>query len=34
LSGAIAVALLRTHVRRTELFSLVVGFGGVTAILW
>jgi hypothetical protein len=34
LSGAIAVALLRTHVRRTELFSLVVGFGAVTAILW
>jgi len=34
LSGAIAVALLRTHVKRTELFSLVVGFGGVTAILW
>jgi hypothetical protein len=34
LSGAIAVALFRTHVRRAELFSIVVGFGGVTAILW
>jgi hypothetical protein len=34
LSGAIAVALLRTHVRRTGLSSLVVGFGAVTAILW
>ena len=34
LSGAVAVTLLRTHVKRAELFSLVVGFGGVTAILW
>jgi len=34
LSGAVAVALLRTHVGRAELFSLVVGFGAVTAILW
>jgi hypothetical protein len=34
LSGAVAAALLRTHVRGAELFSLVVGFGGVTAILW
>jgi hypothetical protein len=34
LSGAVAVALLRSHVKRAELFSLVVGFGGVTAILW
>jgi hypothetical protein len=34
LSGAVAVALLRGHVKRAELFSLVVGFGGVTAILW
>ena len=34
LSGAVASALLRTHVKRAELFSLVVGFGGVTAILW
>jgi hypothetical protein len=34
LSGALAVTLLRTNVKRMELFSLVVGFGGVTAILW
>lgn len=34
LSGAVAVALLRTPVKRAELFSLVAGFGGVTAILW
>ena len=34
LSGALAVALLRTRIRGAELFSLVVGFGGVTAILW
>jgi hypothetical protein len=34
LSGAVAAALLRTHVKGAELFSLVVGFGGVTAILW
>jgi hypothetical protein len=34
LSGAFAAALLRTHLNRAELFSLVVGFGGVTAILW
>jgi hypothetical protein len=34
LSGAVAAALLRTHVERAELFALVVGFGGVTAILW
>ena len=34
LSGAVAVALRRTHVKRMELFALVVGFGGVTAILW
>src|SRR5436190_23346001 len=32
LSGAVVAALLRTNVERTELFSLVVGFGGVTAI--
>jgi hypothetical protein len=34
LSGAAALALLRTPVRRLELFALVVGFGAVTAILW
>ena len=34
LSGAAAVALLRTHLERLALFALVVGFGGVTAILW
>ena len=34
LSGAVAAALLRTHVKRAELVSLVAGFGGVTAILW
>jgi hypothetical protein len=34
LSGAVALTLLRTDVRRVELFSLVVGFGAVTAILW
>jgi hypothetical protein len=34
LSGAVAVTLLGTQVRRWELFSLVVGFGAVTAILW
>jgi len=34
LSGAVAAALLRTRVNRAELFALVVGFGGVTAILW
>jgi hypothetical protein len=34
LGGAFAAALLRTHVRGAELFALVVGFGGVTAILW
>jgi hypothetical protein len=34
LSGAVAAALLRTRVRPVELFSLVVGFGAVTAILW
>jgi hypothetical protein len=34
LSGAVAIALRRTHVESVELFSLVVGFGAVTAILW
>ena len=34
LSGAVAAALSRTHIRGAELFGLVVGFGGVTAILW
>jgi hypothetical protein len=34
LSGALAAALARTHIRGLELFGLVVGFGGVTAILW
>src|SRR5919204_4795656 len=34
LSGALAVALRRTRIGRGELFSLVVGFGAVTAILW
>jgi hypothetical protein len=34
LSGAVAAALVRIHVERGELFALVVGFGGVTAILW
>jgi hypothetical protein len=34
LSGALAAALVRTRIRGAELFGLVVGFGGVTAILW
>jgi hypothetical protein len=34
LCGAFAAALLRTNVNRLELFALVVGFGGVTAIGW
>jgi hypothetical protein len=34
LSGALAAALARTDIRGAELFGLVVGFGGVTAILW
>jgi hypothetical protein len=34
LGGAVAAALRRVDVKRAELFSLVVGFGGVTAILW
>ena len=34
LSGALAAALARTRIRGPELFGLVVGFGGVTAILW
>ena len=34
LSGALAAALARTHIRGLELFGLIVGFGGVTAILW
>ena len=34
LSGALAVALARTGIGLSELFGLVVGFGGVTAILW
>jgi hypothetical protein len=34
LGGAVAAALRRIDVKRAELFSLVVGFGGVTAILW
>lgn len=34
LSGAVAVMLLRRHVKQAELFSLVVGVGAVTAILW
>jgi hypothetical protein len=34
LSGALAVALRRTRIGRIELFSIVVGFGAVTAILW
>ena len=33
-TGAVAAALARTHVNRAELFAIVVGFGGVTAILW
>jgi hypothetical protein len=33
-TGAVAAALLRTDVNRAELFAIVVGFGGVTAILW
>jgi hypothetical protein len=33
-TGAVAAALARTHVNRWELFAIVVGFGGVTAILW
>lgn len=34
LSGAVAAALLRTHVGRADLFGLVAGVGVVTAILW
>jgi hypothetical protein len=34
LTGAVAAALSRTRVKGAELFSIVVGFGGVTAILW
>jgi hypothetical protein len=34
LSGALAAAVARTHIRGAELFGLVVGFGAVTAILW
>ena len=34
LSGAFAAALARTYIRGAELFGLIVGFGGVTAILW
>jgi hypothetical protein len=34
LSGAVGAALARTQIRGAELFGLVVGFGGVTAILW
>jgi hypothetical protein len=34
LSGAAAVVLARIGIGRRELFALVVGFGGVTAILW
>jgi hypothetical protein len=34
LGGACAAALMRTHVKGAELFGLIVGFGGVTAILW
>jgi hypothetical protein len=34
LCGAFAAGLFRTNVNRTELFALVAGFGGVTAILW
>jgi hypothetical protein len=34
LTGAAAAALARTQVNRSELFAIVVGFGGVTAILW
>jgi hypothetical protein len=34
LTGAVAAALARTHVNRSELFAIVVGFGGVSAILW
>ena len=33
-TGAVAAALARTHVNRSELFAITVGFGGVTAILW
>jgi hypothetical protein len=33
-TGAVAAALARTHVNRSELFAIVVGFGGVSAILW
>lgn len=33
-SGAVAVALAHTGIGLGELFALVVGFGGVTAILW
>ena len=34
LGGAFAAALLHSHVKGAELFALIVGFGGVTAILW
>jgi hypothetical protein len=34
LSGALAAALIRRKNSSAELFSLVVGFGAVTAILW
>jgi hypothetical protein len=34
LSGALAAGLMRGNVRSPELFSLAVGFGAVTAILW
>jgi len=34
LSGALGAALARTQIRGAELLGLVVGFGGVTAILW
>jgi hypothetical protein len=34
LGSAFAFALARTRVGRLELWALVVGFGGVTAILW
>jgi hypothetical protein len=33
-TGAVAAALSRTQVNRAQLFAIVVGFGGVTAILW
>lgn len=34
LSGAFAAGVARTRIAPIELFALVVGFGGVTAILW